>query len=69
MQAIVPFTCVECGARFHESDGGICVVCSRLLCGRHLTVRTDGAMCKVCARADVDERRKIKEESQSRRLS
>ena len=67
--SIVPFTCVECGARFHELDGGICGVCARLLCRRHLTVRTDGATCRACARADLDERRKITEESQSRRLS
>ena len=26
---IVPFTCVWCGAAFHERDGGICLVCGR----------------------------------------
>jgi hypothetical protein len=45
---IVPFSCSECRATFGELDGGICLVCSRLLCRRHLVVGKSGAICRRC---------------------
>lgn len=51
---IVPFTCSECGASFHELDGGICLVCGRLLCRRHLRVRRPGPICRRCLRRESD---------------
>ena len=47
---ITPFTCSACGARFHELGGGICRRCGRLLCGKHLRLRREGAVCDDCLR-------------------
>jgi hypothetical protein len=49
---VVPFACSECGASFHELEGGICLVCGRLLCRRHLTLRRAGAICRRCLGED-----------------
>ena len=37
-RAIIPFICAKCGGPFSPSEGGLCTVCHRPFCRRHLGV-------------------------------
>jgi len=51
MAQIVPFVCRECGAKFDELEGFICVACARLLCRMHLARRRPDPICQACVQA------------------
>ena len=53
-RTILPFTCEQCGARFHELDGFICTSCKRLLCRTHLVDTRATILCLQCVKPRGD---------------